>query len=180
MKKLFLKLISIIAIAILLSSCIISSKSNMDFAKKVKFSENAEIVSINIPTILIKSTLANAVKSDKNLEKDSKKELIALIAKIKSFKLMTVDNNAEIDQKLFDNLTKYSDKKKFEEMLSIVDGKDQIKIYTQKNKKTQRLLLSIISEKKEAVFIDIKCNITDEEIAKVVSFMSTNTKKIKR
>jgi hypothetical protein len=180
MKKIFLKIAYLALTTLFLSNCIISSKSNMDFAKQVKFAEDAEIVSINIPTILVKSTLVNAVKSDKNLEKDSKKELIALIAKIKSFKLMTVDNNAEIDQKLFDNLTRYSNKKNFEEMISIVDGKDQIKIYTQKNKKTQRLLLSIISEKKEAVFIDIKCNITDEEIAKVVSFMSTNTKKIKR
>ena len=180
MKNIFLKLISIIAIAILLSSCIISSKSNMDFAKKVKFAEDAEIVSINIPTILIKSTLTSAVKSDKNLEKDSKKELIALISKIKSFKLMIVDNNAEIDQKLFDNLTKYSNKKNFEELLSIVDGKDQIKIYTQKHKKTQRLLLSVISEKTEAVFIDIQCNITDEDVAKLLGFMSTNTKILKK
>ena len=180
MKNIFLKVISFIVIVTFLSSCVISSKSNMDFAKKVKFSENAEIVSINIPTILIKSTLANAVKSEKNLENDSKKELIALISKIKSFKLMVVDNNAEIDQKLFDNLTKYSDKNKFEELLSIVDGKDHIKIYTQKNKKTQRLLLSVISEKTEAVFIDIQCNITDEDVAKLLGFMSTNTKILKK
>lgn len=155
------RLIGIICAAVVLismQSCFVKRGANMDFARKSDFSKNAEIVSINVPGILMKSFIRGEIKE----LKEDDPALALAVKKIKKIKLMAVSGDR--GNNLFEKFNTYLVDNNFEELMSIYSDGAKISINTKtKGDKIKTILLGITDED-DHVFVDLKSNIDMNEL----------------
>lgn len=157
-----LRIILIILLAWAMQSCMVKRGSNMDFAKKSDFSKDTEIVSINVPRILMKSFIIGKMKELK--EEDP--ALAFAIKKIKKIKFMAISGDGQ--NNLSEKFNSYLAKNNFEEMMSLNSEGAKISINTKmKGDRIKNVMLGIIDEG-DQVFVDIKSDLSLEELSRLI------------
>lgn len=158
--------IGIICAAIIffsMQSCMIKRGANMDFAKGTKLSGGAEIVSINVPGILMKTFIRGKIRE---LREDDPALALAL-KKIKKIKLMAVSGGGR-DSNLYDKFNSYLVKNDFEELMSIYSDSSKISINTKtKGDRIKNVMLGITDEE-DQVFVDLKSDINLNELNQLI------------
>lgn len=134
----------------------------MDFLSSSSLDADAEIVSMNVPQLMVKSFIAKEAKASND------EALKALSKNIKSVKVMILNqasNSAGIRQD-FQNFLK---KEKMEEYASIINDGDRVSINGLMEKdRVTKLLLGISSHGGEHVFVEIKGKFTMQEIVDAI------------
>ena len=134
----------------------------MEFAKGINFSEDAEIVSIQVPGILMKTFIRGEIKE---LKEDDPMLAMAL-KKIKRIKLMTISGGGT--PKLHDHFNRYLTDHKFEELMSIQSDGAKISINTRtKGNKIKNAMLGII-DSDDHVFVDLKSDLDLDELNELI------------
>ena len=142
----------------------------MDFARKSDFSKNAEIVSINVPGILMKSFIRGEIKE----LKEDDPALALAVKKIKKIKLMAVSGDG--GSNLFEKFNTYLVDNNFEELMSIYSDGAKISINTKtKGDKIKTILLGITDED-DHVFVDLKSNIDMNELNTLIEYYQETKK----
>ncbi|WP_223815482.1 DUF4252 domain-containing protein [Sphingobacterium litopenaei] len=136
--------------------------SNMEFAKKSDFSNDAEIVSINVPRILMKSFIIGKMKE----LKEDDPALAMAIKKIKKIKFMAVSGATTTN--LSDKFNSYLAKNNFEELMSLYSEGARITINTKmKGDKVKNIMLGI-KDSEDHVFVDIKSDLDINELNRLI------------
>ena len=134
----------------------------MDFLSSCSLDADAELVSMNVPQLMVKSFIAKEAKASND------EALKALSKNIKSVKVMILNqasNSAGIRQD-FQNFLK---KEKMEEYASIINDGDRVSINGLMEKdRVTKLLLGISSHGGEHVFVEIKGKFTMQEIVDAI------------
>lgn len=162
LKNIFLTIIAIGT----LQSCIISEKPNMAFFSDSGYDfKEAKFVSINVPMFLAKSYIRKSLK-----EKGEKEGATTLVKKASKIKLLTVTNGT---QEMFNDYDRYLINNHYEEWATIKHDGDNINIRVKQNGNTiKNMLITMGSNNKELVFVDIKGNFTPDDISKMISSIS--------
>lgn len=159
------RFIGIICAAILLinmQSCIVKKGANMDFAKKSNLSQDAEIVSINVPGFLMKTFIRTEIKE---LQEDDPALALA-VKKIKKIKLMTVSNNGKTN--LYEQFSTYLENNDFDELVSIYSDGAKISINTKTKGDRIKTIMLGITDEDDYVFVDLKSNININELQNLI------------
>lgn len=159
------RFIGIICAAILLinmQSCIVKKGANMDFAKKSNLSQDAEIVSINVPGFLMKTFIRTEIKE---LQEDDPALALA-VKKIKKIKLMTVSNNGKTN--LYEQFSTYLENNDFDELVSIYSDGAKISINTKTKGDRIKTIMLGITDEDDYVFVDLKSNIDINELQNLI------------
>ncbi len=159
------RFIGIICAAILLinlQSCIVKRGANMDFAKRSNLSKDAEIVSVNVPGILMKSFIRGEIQE----LKEDDPALALAVKKIKKIKLMAVSGDNKTN--LYEKFNTYLIDNDFEELMSIYSDGAKISINTKtKGNKIKTIMLGI-TDQEDHVFVDLKSNIDINELNNLI------------
>lgn len=144
-----------------LGSCLVSRKSNMDFIDKASLYEDADLVAINIPKILLRPTIIKALDKDEDSE-----QVKALVKKVKKVRILTLTNSGEQAMKSFKD---YSKKNNLEEWITVKEDGSRVSINAKsEDDKIKNLYIAVQSDKDETVFIDVKGNFTTEDIQNII------------
>ncbi len=170
------RIIGILVAAVILigtQSCFVKRGSNMAFVDRSDLSRDAEVVSVSVPGILMKSFIRGEIKELK--EEDP---MLALaLKKIKKIKFMAVEGGQD-GERVYKNFSKYLARNNYEEMMSIHSDGARISINTlMKGDKIKKILLGI-NEDGDHVFVDLKTDIDLNELNQLVEYYETNKKDI--
>ena len=159
------RVIGVIFATILLlgiQSCMVKRGANMEFAKGSSLPKDAEIVSIKVSGLLMRTFIRGEIK---DLQEDDPILALAL-KKIKNIKVMTVSGNG--DTNLYDNFSRYLVKNDFEELMSIHSDGSKISINIKtKRDRIKHVILGIIDEN-DHVFVDLKSNLNLDELNSLI------------
>ncbi|MGO3194772.1 MAG: DUF4252 domain-containing protein [Sphingobacterium sp.] len=145
-----------------MQSCIVKKGANMDFAKKSNLSQDAEIVSINVPGFLMKTFIRTEIKE---LQEDDPALALA-VKKIKKIKLMTVSNNGKTN--LYEQFSTYLENNDFDELVSIYSDGAKISINTKTKGDRIKTIMLGITDEDDYVFVDLKSNIDINELQNLI------------
>lgn len=166
--KNLLKIVSAFTLIIFMQSCVIKGGPNMKFAKSKDLPKGTEIVSINVPRILVKAVILSKIKSLK------KEDPIAAAAlkKIKSIKIMTISGTEKSNlekSNLYNSFNSYLSTNNFQELISLQHDRSDITINTKSvNSRIKNVLLGI-KDDDDYVFVDLKTNFNMDEINKLIT-----------
>ena len=159
------RIITLLVVAMTLmgmQSCMIKKGANMDFAKKSNLSGDTEIVSINVPRILMKTFLIGKMKE----LKEDDPALALAVKKIKKIKLMAVSGNGQSD--MYNKFNNYLVKNDFEELMSLYSDGAKISINTKmKGDKVKNVMLGITDDD-DHVYVDIISDLNLSELNKLI------------
>lgn len=161
--KNLLKIVSAFTLLIFMQSCVIKGGPNMKFAKSKDLPKGTEIVSINVPRILVKAVILSKIKSLK------KEDPIAAAAlkKIKSIKIMTISGTEKSN--LYNSFNSYLSTNNFQELISLQHDGSDITINTKSvNSRIKNVFLGI-KDDDDYVFVDLKTNFNMDEINKLIT-----------
>ncbi|GHE23038.1 DUF4252 domain-containing protein [Sphingobacterium griseoflavum] len=148
-----------IVMIIMMQSCYIKQRPNMNFVDRADAGQQADIVSIKVPMFLVKPFLR------KELQEEDDEMLRLAMRKIKSVKLMTL-SNASNNARIQENYKQFLRDEHMEEYASIISDGDRVTINAQTKKdKIRKLMLGVSSEDGEHVFIEVKGNFSVADIA---------------
>ena len=161
--KTFIRTFILLALLALLQSCIVSSKSNMDFLDRESLGKDAQITSVNPPMFLAKPIIKKALRED-----DDNEEVIALIKKVKKVRVMTViAPNANYK----DKLARFLQKNNYQEWMTLDSEGQKINISAVNDgDMINRLLIAVDGDKSgEKVFVDVIGKFTPEDISNLIN-----------
>lgn len=166
-------LLSIFAILTLsLESCVVSSKPSIDFFDTPQFRNQANFISINVPTFLAKSYLKGQLKSDGESE-----DVINLVKKVSKVRVMTSEN---MDSKMMKEFGQYLNDEKFEEWAAIKSDGNLIKINAKQDADiVKKLMIVISSNDNNSVFVDVTGKFSQDDISRLINATENSKIKIK-
>lgn len=142
----------------------------MDFAKREYALKDAEIISINVPGLLVKPFIHGKIRK---LKKED--PILAMaIRKIKKIRVMTVSGGDK--NTLYSNFKGYMQKNNYEELLSIHSEEAKVSIHIKMDKSHVKRLLLGVDDEDEQVFIDIKANLDLDELNKLINYFDDKKK----
>ncbi|PQA90339.1 hypothetical protein B0A69_20610 [Chryseobacterium shigense] len=161
MKTLINFFIGILAV-LMLQSCIVSGRPNIDFFKQSGHHyKEAKFASFNVPVFLAKPFIKKALREDGESE-----EVIALIKKISKIKVMTVDNGSKA---MLNDYSKYLNNNDFEDWATIRHDGENVNVRVKQNGETIKNMMITVNSDKELVFVDVRGNFTADDISKVIN-----------
>ncbi len=157
--------------SVLMQSCLVKSRPNMDFVNRHHLSKEAAVVSLNVPTYLVRPFVKNALKDG-----DEEQELIRFaLKKLKRVKMMTISNSK--NERLMKDFQKYLIRNRFEEMASLYSDGARISISGKfKGDRIKRLMLGIADDE-DLVFVDIKSDLSIEELSDMIQHYENQQKR---
>lgn len=163
--------------SLLLSSCVISRHSNMNFVKNAHIDSEAEVFSVSTSAFLSKPFIRKALLEDG----DEDDVVIAnLIKKVRGVRVLVIENQKDFT-KINTRLDNYLKRKKYEEWMSIISDGDRVKINAKiKSNSIKRLLLTVNSEDGESVFVRVKGKFSIDDLSKTVETLTENGLKKKK
>jgi hypothetical protein len=146
----------------LMQSCFVKSRPNMDFVDRHHLSRETEVVSLNIPTYLVRPFVKNALKDG-----DEEQELIRFaLEKLKRVKMMTLSNVK--NDGVMKSFQMYIKRNRFEEMASLYSDGSRISINGKfKGDRIKRLMLGIADDE-DLIFVDIKADLSINELSEMI------------
>lgn len=162
---------------LLLSSCVISKRSNMSFVRNSHIDSGAEVVSISTSAFLAKPFIKKALLEDGDEESEA---IAKLIKKVKGIKVLVIENQSDYT-KINKRLDNHLRRKNYEEWMSVISDGDRVKINAKiRSNKIKRLLLTVNSEDGESVFVRVKGKFSINDISETIGTLAdSGLKKIK-
>lgn len=173
MKNIFTAII----FAVLLQSCIVSSKPNMDFVKKKDCPKGTQIVSINPPLFLAKPFIKKALKED---DDEDSKVMLALIKKIKKVRVMTITIDSTIQSHWMPNVAGYLKKNKYEEWATIKSQGQYVSISAKGNEDVVKDLLIAVNSTTDKVYVHVEGKFSVNDITNMINMAENNSKTAKK
>ncbi|MFZ4260889.1 DUF4252 domain-containing protein [Sphingobacterium sp. HJSM2_6] len=169
-----IRLIQLFAVAFFLlslQSCFIKTRPNMAFVDKKNLSKQSEVVSIKIPSFLLKSFLRKEIREIK-----AEDPMMALaLKKIKGLKMMTIEGTK--DDQIHQNFSNYLVKNNFEEMMSLYSNGSKITINALTKKDRIRNVMLGINDGEDYVFVDLKTDINIDELSQLATYYEEQSNK---
>jgi hypothetical protein len=161
---------------VLLSSCVISRRSNMRFVKNNQIDKEAEVFSISSPLLFARPFIQNALLEDGD---EDDMALGKMLGKVRGIRLLTIENNKDYS-KINQQLHHYLNRKNYEEWISVhADGSHvQINAKMRKNN-IKKLLLTVNSEDGDGVFLRVKGKFSIDDITETVGTLTDSQLKLK-
>lgn len=157
--------------AVLLSSCVISKRSNMSFVRNTHIDSEAELFAVSISAFLAKPFIKKALLEDGDEESAA---IVKLISKVKGIRVLTIENQQDYT-KINHHLDRYLKKKNYEEWMSVISDRDQVKINAKiRSNKIKKLLLTVSSEDGESVFVRVKGKFSIDDISETIGTLTGN------
>lgn len=142
------------------TSCISVKSTKMDFIDADQLGENAEMLSVKLPTTLAKPIIIKSLKKE-----GESKEVIQLVKGIKKAKILTISNFHPSVIHSFEN---YLKQEQIEELMVLNKEGEEISIHGKYNNETiNRLLLQVKSTNDEIVYLDLKGKFKFEDLSKL-------------
>lgn len=153
-----LQIVTLCIFSISFTACISAKKSNMEFVNVAEIKNKSAFSAINLPTFMIKPFII------KSLKKEGEDEgTINLVKSIKKARILTIDNPSD---KVISDFNYFNETNEIQELLSVNDGDDKVKIYGKEiDGGFNRLILAISSKSdKDLTFIDVKGKFTEQMV----------------
>lgn len=161
MKTLINVFLGIFAV-LMLQSCIVSGRPNIDFFKQSGYDyKGAKFASFNVPVFLAKPFIKKALREDGESE-----EVIALIKKVSKIRVMTVDNGSKA---MLNDYSKYLNDNDFEDWATIKHDGENVNVRVKQNGETIKNMMITVNSDKELVFVDVRGSFTADDISKVIN-----------
>ena len=167
MKQLF-KIVGVIAMVLLLNSCIVVSKRSNSGYFDAYNAKGAEFTSINLPVYLIKPFIGKTLYQD-----EDRQEVENVLKKISKVKVTTVQN---VNKAMLHDYTQYLKRNNFTDWVSINRDGQRINIQAQQKGDDIRKLMLVVSGSEEMVFIDIKGLFKPDDISRMINSVDTDSK----
>lgn len=147
---------------LILQSCIVSGRPNIDFFKQSRSNyKEATFGSFNVPVLLAKPFIKKALRKDGESE-----EVIALIKKVSKIKIMTVNNGSKA---MLNDYSKYLNDHNFEDWATIKHDGENVNVRVKQNGETIKNMMITVNSGKELVFVDVRGSFTAEDISKMIN-----------
>ncbi|WP_223606705.1 DUF4252 domain-containing protein [Chryseobacterium sp. OSA05B] len=147
---------------LMLQSCIVSGRPNIDFFKQSGYDyKGAKFASFNVPVFLAKPFIKKALREDGESE-----EVIALIKKVSKIRVMTVDNGSKA---MLNDYSKYLNDNDFEDWATIKHDGENVNVRVKQNGESIKNMMITVNSDKELVFVDVRGSFTAEDISKVIN-----------
>jgi hypothetical protein len=162
--KFILKIAVFAVFFMMLQSCMISSKPNIDYfnGENAKNSK-AQFTSINLPLFLAKPMIRKALRDDNDADSEA---VMNLITKISKVKILTVENG---ETELVRNFAKNLLDNNYEDWMSIKHNGENVNIKAQQSGNFIKKLMLTVNSGNELVFIDIRGKFTPEDITNLIN-----------
>lgn len=165
------RLLLILFVPLLLQSCVVSSKPNMDFADNLsRHQEGVHIVSVNPPMFLAKPFIIHALKEDHETP-----ETIELIRKIKKVRVMCVTldsmrDNSAYRKDMAIRVDKFLRKKNYEEYATIRNNGQKVAIHAlQQGDVIRELMIQTISPTDGEVYVHVKTDLSPDDLSRLIN-----------
>ena len=148
-----------------LSSCLVSSRSNVDVFNRSEYAGSVAVTTIKVPLLISKPIIKKYLR----MEEDVPKEVIELIGGLKKISV-TLAQTA--NPKLINDFRMAVEQFDGEEWLSVHSGDQWIYLKANQNGKDviKRMSIAVSSpEENQLVFIDVKCNLTPAQLSKLIN-----------
>lgn len=147
----------------LLQSCIVSEKPNMEFFSNSAYDfKGAKFTSINVPMVLAKSYIKKALRKEGESE-----ETIRLVKKASKIKVLTVSNG---NKEMLDDYSQYLHDNRYEDWATIKHDGDNINIRVKQDGDViKNMLITLGSRTDDLVFVDVKGNFTPDDLSKMIN-----------
>ncbi|KMQ59310.1 hypothetical protein ACM46_19465 [Chryseobacterium angstadtii] len=147
---------------LLLQSCVVSGRPNMDFVKHSEHDfKGARFASFNVPVFLAKPFIKRALREDGESE-----EVIALIKKVSKIKIMTVDNG---NKEMLNEYSRYLNDNDFEDWATIKHDGENVNVRVKQSGETIKNMMITVNSAKELVFVDVRGSFTANDISKMIN-----------
>ncbi len=150
-----------------LQSCIVSTKSNMDFVDRDDISDSAQILAVNAPVFLVKPFIKQALREDGENE-----EIYRLIRKIKKVHILVIQSNDKTGSK--DKLKRFLNKHNYQEWASIKSEGQLVTINAIGKDDVIRKMLIAVKSDADQVYVDIKGNFSANDISNLINMTEKN------
>jgi hypothetical protein len=167
--KFILKSALIALFLLMLQSCMISSKPNIDYFNGEDLSNsNANFVSVNVPLFLAKPMIRKALREDNDADSQ---QVLNLIKKIDKVKILTVEKgNTEMVKNFAKNLLDNN----YQDWMSIKHNGENVNIKAQESGNFIKKLMLTVNSGNELVFIDIRGKFTPQDISDLINAANKN------
>jgi len=163
--KIFKNIVLVCCALLLMQSCIVSSKPNIDFFSKSSDNyQDAQFASFNVPLFLAKPYIKKALR-----EEGESEAAIAMVKKVSKIKMMTVANGSEAMLKDYAN---YLKNENYEDWATIKHDGDNVNIRVKQKGDIIKNMLITVNSKKEMVFLDVKGSFSADDISKMITIAS--------
>lgn len=127
------------------------------FKQFYKAHKKEAAVSLNVPGFL-----ANLFMDDQNDE-----ELEELLDRARNYKILVFENNSDAVQSDFKKFVKHN---KLKTIVKIKDKGSRVNIHFREVKnKIKEIIVNVLGEDNDSVFVGLKVNLTKEELGKIIS-----------
>ena len=162
--KFILNTVLLASFFVVLQSCIVSSKPNIDYFNGAEVKDSkAQFTSVNLPLFLAKPIIRKALRDDNG---EDSKQIRNLISKISKVKILTVENG---DTQMIKNFSKYLTDNNYEDWMSIKHEGENVNIKAQQSGDFIKKLMLTVNSGKDLVFIDIRGKFTPQDISDLIS-----------
>ncbi len=148
------------------SSCLISSRSNVDVFNKNEYSGTVSVKSIKVPMLIGKPFLKKYLR----FEEDVPKEIVDLIGGLKKIRVTLAQTTNE---KLVSEFRTSINEVSGEEWLSVHNGSQWIYLKGDQNEQEviKRITVAISApEANQLVYVNMKCNLTPNQLSRLINF----------
>jgi hypothetical protein len=148
-----------------LSSCLVSSRSNVDVFNKSEYANSVSVKTIKVPLLIGKPIIKVYLRK----EEDVPKEVTDLIGGLKKIRVTLAQT---VNPKLINDFRVAAKQFAGEEWLSVHQGDQWICLKAEQNAKNviKRISIAISSpEEKQLVYVNMKCNLTPDELSKLIN-----------
>lgn len=165
--KIIKNIFLIIAMMLLMQSCIVSSgkRDMVYFSDSGKDYGGARFISINVPMFIAKPAIKKALRED---GKDHE-EIIKLVKKVSKIKVLTVENG---DRTMLKDFTNYLNSNNYEDWATIRHDGDNVNIRVKQKDDVIKNMLITVNSDKELVFVDVRGSFTADDISKMIASAS--------
>ena len=149
-----------------LSSCFVSSRSNVEVFNKSEYAHSVSVKTIKVPMLISKPVIRNYLR----YEEDVPKEITDLIGGLKKIRVTLAQTG---NPRLIEDFRTAVSQAAGEEWLSVHQGKQWVYVKVDQNAKEviKRITLSISApEANQLVFVNMKCNLTPDQLSKLINF----------
>lgn len=145
---------------LILQSCI-STNPKADYLEE-KEMDGMQVINIKVPMWIVKPAMRKSLRQE-----GESPEMIALVNKISSIKIKTIQSeNAEKIKKIATSTKKYQ----FEDWITVKNGGYLVNFSVKQKGDDIKQLLVAVNGDRELVFIDMKGNFTAEDISKAIQY----------
>lgn len=162
----------LLPVALSFSSCLVSSRSNVDVFNKNEYANSVSVMTVKVPMLIGKPF----IKKYLQFEEDVPKEIVDLIGGFKKIRVtLAQTSNAKLVNDFRTSINELSG----EEWLSVHNGSQWVYLKGDQNERNviKRITVAISApEANQLVYINMKCDLTPEQLSRLINFAMDSDK----